>query len=279
MNVMFFLRSIGAEWRISIKGEIAMAQDEVPQCFPSLDEARIYLWGIQHRLAQLFDSFTWEDVLNYLLHRTKIEREFDNAYLEDGENLLTQLLQWRIAFDHILQEVRGNSCDKRFYGALVLHLDYLATYHYATCLPKNGKMRKRDYASPFAEMISLSRSILQNLDMDGGLFTFETRIIKPLYTIACQCPSISLRRQAIALLLSVPRREGFWDAVLCGKVAQWIMSIEEEGSVNDYITEEAKVHNVKVTSDLQRRTARAECLKPQQGLPERFISQRIVINW
>lgn len=129
MNVMFFLRSIRAEWRISIKGEIAMAQDKVPQCFPSLDEARIYLWGIQHRLAQLFDSFTWEDLLNYLLHRTKIEREFDNAYLEDGENLLTQLLQWRIAFDRILQEVRGDSCDKRFYGALVLHLDYLATYH------------------------------------------------------------------------------------------------------------------------------------------------------
>ena len=42
------------------------------------------------------------------------------------------------------------------------------------------------------------------------------------------------------MVLSAPRREGFWDAVLSGKLAQWIMTIEEEDLDGDYVPEESR---------------------------------------
>jgi hypothetical protein len=36
------------------------------------------------------------------------------------------------------------------------------------------------------------------------------------------------------------KREGFWDAVLSGKLAQWIMTIEEEDLDGDYVPEESR---------------------------------------
>lgn len=92
-------------------------------------------------------------------------------------------------------------------------------------------------------------------------------------------PSIILRRQAISLLLSALRQEGFWDSVLCGKVAQWIVDIEAEDSEGYKILEEAKIQNLKVLADLQNRTVHAQYLKPEKTSPKTLISRCIFITW
>jgi len=38
----------------------------------------------------------------------------------------------------------------------------------------------------------------------------------------------AIRREAIRLLLSYPRREGLWDGMIIGKFSQWIAEIDEE---------------------------------------------------
>ena len=64
--------------------------------------------------------------------------------------------------------------------------------------------------------------------MQAGVFGFEIGAIAPLHLTAMKCRIPSIRRQAIAMLLSIPRREGCWDAMLLAKVDEWLLGIEEE---------------------------------------------------
>lgn len=116
-------------------------------------------------------------------------------------------------------------------------------------------------------------------DVERSTFMFDAQTVKPLYTVASQCPRITLRCQAISMLMSSPRREGFWNSVLCGTVAQWVLGIEKEDTDDDYILEETKIQNSAVEANLQKRTAHIQCLKPDKKIPRRLISRSVIITW
>ncbi|PVH83397.1 hypothetical protein DL98DRAFT_513281 [Cadophora sp. DSE1049] len=103
-------------------------------------------------------------------------------------------------------------------------------------------------------------------------FTTSLGIVYPLYVVATKCRNRELRREAIRLLLSSPRREGLWDSLLSGQVAQWVMEIEEEGLAAwdssraenaaldlRWIAEDKRVVVREVLFDLQHRTAKCRC--------------------
>ncbi|KAI1609312.1 hypothetical protein EDD37DRAFT_653725 [Exophiala viscosa] len=60
------------------------------------------------------------------------------------------------------------------------------------------------------------------------VFAFSQGVVGPLYIVAMQCRSPKLRREAIALLLRYPRREGLWDSFSAGRLAFEAMSLEED---------------------------------------------------
>ena len=109
-------------------------------------------------------------------------------------------------------------------------------------------------------------------------FSLDLGIIPPLFVVATKCRARKLRREAIRLLLSSPRREGMWDSILCGKAAQWIMEVEEEGmrqyeewdpvGVNEAVKEEKRVMVKEVLFDLQRREAMLSCGTRGKGSQE-----------
>jgi hypothetical protein len=93
-------------------------------------------------------------------------------------------------------------------------------------------------------------------------FTFDFEIIPPLFIVATKCRDRKIRRGAIRILLSSPRREGLWDSIFCGKLAERIVEIEEEGmapfsdwtpSISEKPREERRVVIKEVSFDLQRR--------------------------
>jgi hypothetical protein len=92
-------------------------------------------------------------------------------------------------------------------------------------------------------------------------FALDLGIIPPLFVVATKCRDRKLRREAIRLLLRSPRREGMWDSILSGRVAQWIMEVEEadltgwEGPVPD----DKRVMVKEVLFDMQRREAKLRC--------------------
>jgi hypothetical protein len=87
---------------------------------------------------------------------------------------------------------------------------------------------------------------------------FDSGIIGPLYVVAVLCRNPKIRRKALNLLETNPRREGVWDSILGAKAAIVIMNIEEEGMEGDYIPEHSRLRGIKLTSDLQQRTGRLQ---------------------
>jgi hypothetical protein len=100
-------------------------------------------------------------------------------------------------------------------------------------------------------------------------FALDLGIVPPLFVVATKCRNRKLRREAISLLFSSPRREGMWDSILCGKVGSWIMQVEEEGmrefqpgealSVGEVVQEGRRVMVKEILFDLQRREAVIRC--------------------
>jgi hypothetical protein len=100
-------------------------------------------------------------------------------------------------------------------------------------------------------------------------FALDLGIVPPLFVVATKCRDRKLRREAIRLLMSSPRREGMWDSILCGKVAQWIMEVEEEGmrdfeiwdpvGANEMVKDDRRVMVKEISFDLQRREATLRC--------------------
>ncbi|KAH8666980.1 hypothetical protein BX600DRAFT_462995 [Xylariales sp. PMI_506] len=74
-----------------------------------------------------------------------------------------------------------------------------------------------------------------NNNNNGGQipsFCLDMGLVIPLWTIASECPDLSLRRRAISLLRSTSRQEGLWNSALTATAAERIMEIETTSATN-----------------------------------------------
>ena len=60
------------------------------------------------------------------------------------------------------------------------------------------------------------------------LFSLDSGIVSPLYSVARLCRDPQIRRKAIGLLREYPIREGMWDGLLAAKASEIQMEVEEE---------------------------------------------------
>jgi hypothetical protein len=102
------------------------------------------------------------------------------------------------------------------------------------------------------------------------------RIIPALYLVATKCRLDALRYRAITLLLSSRRREGIWDSILCGKVADWLFRLERDAGLDwngrgrapqkwdGFADEDRGVWGESIERDLQGRRAVVRC---RQNVP------------
>lgn len=116
------------------------------------------------------------------------------------------------------------------------------------------------------------------LIQEGEVYCVEIRTLNILHLVATRCREPSIRRQAIALLLAVHRRESMYDSILAGKVGQWMMDIEEEGvDENGDIPEHARVWGECVELELHQRKAKVKCR--QNVLGGGWIWRETQISW
>ena len=99
-------------------------------------------------------------------------------------------------------------------------------------------------------------------------FALDLGIVPPLFVVATKCRDRKLRREAIRLLMSSPRREGMWDSILSGRVGSWLMHIEEAGltpwdgrgaGFGEIVSDERRVMIKEILFDMQSREATLRC--------------------
>lgn len=110
-----------------------------------------------------------------------------------------------------------------------------------------------DYTSHFTSILTQTLFILNFKVQEGsgaatstketspddmaGEFIADVGILPFMYYTAIKCRVPWLRRQAIALLLATPIREGMWDNFVMANVARRVVTLEENGFY-DTFTEE-----------------------------------------
>ncbi|KAH8817274.1 hypothetical protein F5884DRAFT_748742 [Xylogone sp. PMI_703] len=98
-----------------------------------------------------------------------------------------------------------------------------------------------DFTHIIQQTVDLWKSVTKILGLplkadcriSGLQFTVDLGTIPFLYYTALKCRVPWLRRQAIALLLAAPHREGMWDGVIVANIAQKVMRMEENGFYDD----------------------------------------------
>jgi hypothetical protein len=133
---------------------------------------------------------------------------------------------------------------------------------------------------------SASISLVKNIPLDNptsnsdrASFTFDVGIVGVLYIVATRCGDCVLRREAISLLLSKPRRECIWDNVVAARVATVVMLMEETGLQGGFVPESSRIRVEGVSFDLLQGRGRPRyCRWKYRPRGERTI-ESIEITW
>ncbi|KAH7089564.1 hypothetical protein FB567DRAFT_492308 [Paraphoma chrysanthemicola] len=87
-----------------------------------------------------------------------------------------------------------------------------------------------DMTAHYTKMLDLAERLLPHQSSLSPVFTTSMGPLSVLWLVATRAPSscTALRKRAVRLMLSYPRREGFWDGLVAGQIAQECMHIEQE---------------------------------------------------
>lgn len=207
--------------------------------FESITEARRTL---DHLLDNIF-HFSQECCRRD--HKTSVDVPAAHVLLLDTQqHMQADLRAWFDTYKASRSkfQTQRDLLSKLGYQLLSLHFS-MATIMAATCLAPRDEMAFDAHCGHFAslvadatEFLTVVRAIhsstapnLQPYARSAELFIFNADIgwTPPLYYTAIHCRSRSVRVQAMALLRTLPSKEGIWDSQFAASVAYEVMCIEE----------------------------------------------------
>ena len=234
--------------------------DNIPPCFNNLEEARNsfdYHWN---GCLQIFND---ADLAN------ESQRKLE-MYQPEREKYLKLFRQWDASFQNFLRKYGHTFDSKTWQGARVVQILHIfaATNVEACPVTDTGEETVWDQFLPrYKHMLDLAMEVIDTLQREvkaaGGrpspCFSLDMNFVAPLYAVTHKCRDPVLRRQAVNLLYASPRQEGIWDSYLAARVAERLISIEEEGlgvitSCAD-VPDTARLNTVDVKFDLGSRLA------------------------
>jgi hypothetical protein len=89
-----------------------------------------------------------------------------------------------------------------------------------------------DVAAHFVRLFELATKLLPISSNSTPVFTTTDGPISALWLVAFRAPSScqALRKRAVKIMLSHPRREGFWDGMVAGQICQEVLKVEQEST-------------------------------------------------
>ncbi len=286
-------------WKLRNEGTAIIRN--MPECFENIYDAKIYQALILRRLQH------WQYCVgaNY---SPPISRDVDEEEgmwgatscvehsklrqpsAEDGTKIpdiaaqhafhLNEFLQWKYSFDNFLE---AHPEEKGSLATALLDMAFkTANLHLSTALAGDTTVYD-NHTENFEDILQYCERTLVLLHQKVNqkvLFTFDHGTILPLYFVSLSCRVPKIRRRAINLLLSWPRREGVCDSLFAGKSAEWIVELEEENIVDGYVPGWARIRHVGTTFSLLNRRAELVCQQPVMT-PEGRVTRerRQTITW
>ena len=206
----------------------------IPECFKSLEEARNsldYQWNLCNQKAVDFEhldtTLSGTEQINHREEYDTLRRHYKIVF-RNWSNAFKALLGDRSAHwdAPALQASRVLQIEARVAG-MFLGISAFTILH--------DQMFWDDLMPTFKEILDLAAPVIEALkaadrrNRKKPVFHMDQAVIGALFTVAHKCRDPFLRRRAIALLYSTPIQEGVWNSILSARVAERIVSLEEEG--------------------------------------------------
>jgi hypothetical protein len=192
------------------------------ESFNNLSEARVGLLDLNNAGLKLFQA-------SIGMHHFDENSTSTLVYLDRVRHAVTL---WGINFESLIERCQGRWTDEEKNGMDSLRLVWLPM-KIGVCAGVGTEDKWDAHQSDFEEVIRITESLIPTGNATNDLkgippaFSFETSLIDPLNIVAFKCRWPHVRRKALDLLLRVPRREYFFDAVHTHTVLSRIMEIEE----------------------------------------------------
>ena len=145
----------------------------------------------------------------------------------------TYLLESQTAWYNALQQFeKGRKLSKMDEVTVsCLKVTYFAIYTWTACAASTAQNLFDAHLSSFCSLLHHAKIVLDSTSSTSTVpsrFAFEISIVPALFHAAARCRCPKTRRQAVALLVLQPLREGLWDAQQQVSVAKRVIEIEEE---------------------------------------------------
>jgi hypothetical protein len=244
----------------------------MPAIFPSALVARNYFNIIVRRAAH-FGCALWQSsnqksdaeslVRPTLAHFEHSENAPPSLFAE-RRKYLNELELWSKAFRPLFDSAQPGTND--YLASRTLQMHYWPVHLTLALYPSSSELAYDAYLDMFKELVEMAKIQLKSLaNTHDPTFSFDMQNVWPLFVVAKKCRDPVVRREAIRLLAEWPRREGIWDSDVAVGISKWVVSIEEEGMVGDFVEESKRASSVGVKLDLERRRAEVWCLVPDEG--------------
>jgi hypothetical protein len=149
--------------------------------------------------------------------------------------------------------------------------------------PSNSEMYPDRFLRDYMLVIELARELIDNskTTLRKAIFNFDIALGYSIFTVANRCRDPKVRRAAVDLLLEFPYREGWFDTLVAANISMWIMTMEEEGMVNGFIPDTARLRLISHEVGPQRRMAVIRCSKFvwKDGKAARELLPLVTITW
>ena len=276
---------------LPLRKEDSAAFKETPDTFESVRHAR-FCWdlgvrrALQWRTAYLqssnFSTFDFgENNVTYNMQRAD---ELARRIQMELGLYIKQQKQWLKAFQPLFDKSRENPGSKEFFGASILMMQYHCSKLSTSFSGQNYETYCDAFLQEHIAVVNLAHELLETYPCTNSpgktVFVFDDgQIVAGLFLVATRCRDKGVRRHAIRLLQRHPRREGLWDSAMAVKASTWLMNVEEEGLVDGFVPESARLRIVKTDLKLSERRATIRCSKLMDGCEERVEMSDVTLTW
>lgn len=168
--------------------------------------------------------------------------------------LQQSLLSWFTAF----QFLYSRSLTSRETDFLIIKALYLR--HTCSSIALNccsgSELCYDSYIPQFRNALSLAQTLsAATFSKAKPTFVVWSILVKSLYFIALKCRNLPLRKEALASLQAMTRREGLWDAGVACAIVRKVIELEqcERDLRNIFVPEKRRLRAIKTTFDLHQR--------------------------
>lgn len=158
-------------------------------------------------------------------------------------NFRTASEQFFRYFDPVFKDSRQRPGTKEYMLANLVMIRALICRSNLSQRPVESEMHTDTFLRDYMLMIGLARDLIDNANSTPkkAIFNFEITLGISIFHIASACRDPKVRRLAIGLLNQFPNPVAWYDTEVAAKIVMWIMQKEEEGMVNGFIPEGARL--------------------------------------